>query len=113
MAVIRIMQATNATLGLPSHQKVVTISEMGGGYSRFTYNNTTPPAQLPGGIPLTEQTSTGVIQVDVNGVTMDEREFADIPEAVRNQIASMVVRNALVVTLGGVVQTANAIRVFV
>lgn len=113
MAVIRIQQATNATLGLPDKRKVVSISALGSDFSRFTFNNTTPPSQQGGGVPVTEQTSTGMIQVDVNGVTMDDREFAAIPLAVRMQIATFIVKNAIVVDLDGVVQTAANVRAYV
>lgn len=118
MATIKIVQATNTALGLPSRTKTITVSEIGRA-SRNVYNNLTRPQPATGGpgvvlgTPLTEQCNIGMIQVDFQGVSMDDREFATMSVAFRNQIAGLIAKTALVVTLDGVVQTANDVRTFV
>ncbi len=118
MAIIQIKHHSPLPNSLPG-ESVFTITEMGKGVRSVYRNLNTHPAQSGGGpsvvpgTPLTEQCTTGMIQVDRVGVRMDDREFAALPSHMRNQIAALMEKGYLDVDLDGVARTATHVRTYV
>jgi hypothetical protein len=118
MPTITIVHHSPFPTGYDERTTVIVVSETGRtARSTYTQLQTVRPVvagpSTVQGTPLTEQCTTGMIQIDRNGVALDDREFAAMSVSMRNQIAGLMTKGFLDVALDGVARTANQVRTFV